>query len=461
MGGGPAGLAAAAELLRFGQDVTLFECSAQLGGMLNQALPDFRLPREVVEQDLKYILDLGLKTRLNRTWGRDFSVDDLFKEGFQAVIIAVGLPEAVDLDVPGRDLEGAYLGLDFLRQAKSGKINQLSGPVVVIGGGSVAVDAAMTALRKGGSPVTMVCLEAPEEIPAHPAELKAAREEGVNVHHRWGALRIEGRRRGGHVVEITLQRCLRVFDEQRRFAPILDPTITITLPARQVILAIGQRLPAEMKSILTTRPGVFLAGDALTGSSSIVSAMASGKLAAEQVQAFWGMETVNIPSPTLGFPSDRGFIGPDEHFHSRLRAVPEILSPTERALTFEPYEQTLTPDQAREEAARCLRCHLRAMLIKAPLPPDLWRPFQESLRMEIPSKEGVLILADQAKKTIQISGSANLNMTFRDLLTNLPNAVFCRWELDPMFTKRESELIGAHLAAHGEMPGGGELDDLF
>ncbi len=125
------------------------------------------------------------------------------------------------------------------------------------------------------------------------------------------------------------------------------------------------------------------------------------------------------------------------------------------------YEATLTRDQALEEAARCLSCHLRALLEQPLLPPDPWRPFEPELAEEVPAAEGVLVLADQSRKTVKIMGAEDIKSALSGLLDDGFEAAFCRWELDPMFTKRESELIQFHLQAFGEMPGGSELDDLF
>ena len=127
----------------------------------------------------------------------------------------------------------------------------------------------------------------------------------------------------------------------------------------------------------------------------------------------------------------------------------------------EVFEATLDTEAAREEAARCLRCHLRASMLKSPLPPDPWRPFELTVLEEIPSSEGVIILADEERKTLKIAGASDINQAASDLLNEGFQAAVCRWELDPMYTKRESELLQQYLQEHGEMPGTDDLDDLF
>jgi len=178
VGGGPAGLAAAADLLRMGHKVTIIDSDHLLGGMLRQSIPGFRLPDEVIDRDLRYLFDLGLDVRLGVRLGSDTTPDRLRQEGFDAVVLAVGLAEAAPMNIEGEKLEGIERGLDLLREAKCSGDRKFSAEVVVIGGGSVAVDAAMTARRMGAGQVTMVCLEEPDEMPAARDELDAAIEEG-------------------------------------------------------------------------------------------------------------------------------------------------------------------------------------------------------------------------------------------------------------------------------------------
>ncbi len=154
------------------------------------------------------------------------------------MVIAVGLPEAVVLNVEGEQLDGVIPGLDFLRDGAAGNVRKMTDPVVVVGGGSVAVDTTMTALRMGAQNVTMVCLESPDEIPASKSELKDALEEGVRIMHRWGIAEITG---NGSVDGVVLKRCSRVFDNQGRFNPEYDETTTESIPAATVLIAIGQR----------------------------------------------------------------------------------------------------------------------------------------------------------------------------------------------------------------------------
>jgi len=456
IGGGPAGLAAAAELLRWGHSVTIFDKADKLGGMLRQTIPKFRLPNSVIDRDLEYLFDLGLETKLGVAFGSELNANNLTAIGFNAVVIAVGLPEAMSLNVEGEQLEGVIPGLDFLREGAVGNVRKMTDPVVVIGGGSVAVDTAMTALRMGAQDVTMVCLESPDEIPASKSELNDALEEGVKVMHRWGIAEITG---NGRVNSVLLKRCVRVFDNQGRFNPEYDETTTESIPASTVLIAIGQRVDPETKQNIVVSPEVFIAGDVATGPSSIVKAMADGKRIAVDVDKYLGGEGHKLQLESL-FSADP-HIGKIEGFARLERLEPNQTNISERVKSFDIYESTFSKDAAVDESLRCLRCQLRASLMKTPLPPDPWHIFDADVLADIPESEGVIILADEDKKTVKIAGALNIRMAVQELLDDGYEAAVCRWELDPMFTKRESELLQAHLQAFGELPGTDDMDDLF
>ncbi len=456
IGGGPAGIAAAAELLKRGHKVVIFERDEKLGGMLRQTIPNFRLPERVIERDLKYLEALGLNSRTGIDFGGDNDLNKLKADGYEAVIIAVGLSRPVSLGLEGEELAGVAYGLDFLRKAADKKIDKLSGDVVVIGGGNVAVDAAMTAKRMGALKVKMICLEQPGEMPAYSDELDAAVEEGVQISHGWGVERIEGK--DGSVSKVILKKCVSVFDENGKFNPKYDAATQTEVPVDYLIIAIGQKIEDSLKDCLKKPEDVFIAGDVATGPSSIVKAMADGVRAAKEANAFLG----GYPAPEYKkYAKESKRIGRDPEFHLRTRAEPEQLSVPERIKTTDVFYSTLTAEQAREEAARCMRCNLRATLLKAPPPPDPWFEFNSDLVAQIPEIEGVLILADEDKKSVKIAGSSDLKSAFDELIDEDFDAAFCRWEINPMYTQRESELIQAHLQAYGEIPGGDELDDLF
>ena len=457
VGGGPAGLAAAADLLRWGHSVTMFDREEKLGGMLRYAIPRFRLPEEVINRDLKYLFDLGLEIRTCSELGRNLDIDRLYSDGFDAVIIAVGLSKAASLCVDGEDLNGIETGLSLLRRAVLGEVENVVDPVVVIGGGSVAVDTAMTARRLGASQVTMVCLEAPEEMPATGEELDNALEEGILLMHRWGVKAFDGE--DGRVTGVRLKRCTRVFDVQGNFNPEYDDSIGETIPAASVIISVGQCADVLVKPLLEAREGLFTAGDIATGASSIVRAMADGRRTAAEVDGYLG--GIGHAEDVLPLYESSGKLDRDIDFAARSRVVPERVDPLERIRMMEVFESTLTPEQAHSEAERCLHCQLRAALLKSPLPPDPWHSFSPEILEKIPDAEGVVILADEEHKTLKIVGAMNINAIIGELLDDGYEAALCRWELDPMYTKRESEMLQAYLQAYGELPGSDDMDDLF
>jgi NADPH-dependent glutamate synthase beta subunit-like oxidoreductase/NAD-dependent dihydropyrimidine dehydrogenase PreA subunit len=463
IGSGPAGLAAAGELLRAGHEVTIYERDAKLGGMLRQTLPAYRLPSGVIDRDLDYLLKLGLRHQTGVELGKDVTVDSL-RDQHDAVILAIGLPKSVALQVAGSDLEGVIGGLEFLASTPETSARKVSGRVVVIGGGNVAIDSARVARRLGTLEVIVVCLESADEMPAFDDEVAEALEEGIEIRYRWGIEKIEGVH--GKVEAVVLKRCLSVFDSQGKFRPEYDPSVTESLSTDSVIVAIGQKSDDGWKGFKPTQEGVFTAGDMATGATSIVQAMADGKKAARLAMVYLEKST---SSPSSDVSRDKnipagvaiGRIGRDEDFLKRPRVTPDRIPVQVRMASMEPYEATYTSEQARLEASRCLRCHLRARITPSPLPPDPWIKFSYDSLDAVPTTEGVLLLADSSRKITRINGSSNLRNALEDALRDRAEASYCRWELDPMFTKRESELLQAHLKEFGSMPGGGDLDDLF
>jgi len=459
IGGGPAGLAAAADLLRAGHQITLFDRSEQLGGMLRVAIPDFRLPDQVIDRDLKYLMALGLEIRLGMEINDDFVLQRLLYDGFDAVVLAVGRPKSARLGVEGEDLENVMPGLIFLNKAAERMAPRLDGDVIVIGGGNVAVDVARTARRLGSAQVKMICLETRAEIPAFAEELDEAALEGVEIITGWGVSYFNSE--NGKVREIVLKKCIRVFDEKRCFNPAYDPERRLSLPANWVIVAIGQSIESKIHPNLLNRPGVFAAGDFVLGSSSIVKAMADGRKAAQKVNEYLGCPDF-VPNDFRQYQKiDSGYLGRDPEFHRRQRPIPDRLALAARLQTMQPVETTLTAEQARAEAHCCLKCHLRATISPAPLPPDEWKRFEAGLELSVPQVEGVLILADATRKPVKITGVEDIRAACAKLITDKFAAAYCRWEADPMFTKRESELIQAHLQNYGEIPDADELDELF
>ncbi len=383
VGGGPAGLTAARDLALRGYSVTLFEAAEKLGGTMRSAIPAYRLPDDVLDRDIEEILAAGFEVRLGQALGRDFSLEDLRQEGFQAVFLALGCSRAVPLrtntegsPLEGRDLEGVQLGLDFLRQVKQTGQPRLHGRVVVIGGGNVAIDVAMCARRQGAHEVEIVCLEKREEMPAHSWEVMEALEEGIDLRPGWGVYRILGA--DGRVSGLVLQECLSVFDAQKRFSPRFGPHRQ-EIQADFVLIAIGQqadlsflpdrsplwsadgrRLAADSLTLQTPVGWIFAGGDLVTGPTSVVEAVAQGHQAAESIHRYLQGEDMAAYRARLEEqrkrkpePAPR----PDRWFARQERVRPERL-PVGQRYAYEEIEQTLSAEQAMQEARRCLSCGL-------------------------------------------------------------------------------------------------------
>jgi len=480
IGSGPAGLAAAHFLRRLGREVTIFEAEPEAGGMLRYGIPQYRLPRTTLDKDLQLLTHQGIEIRTNSALGREVNLDDLRESGFSAVILAAGAGAAKTLSLPGDDLDGVLAGVGFLHDVSDGDVPtaEVAGRrVLVIGGGNVAVDAARSALRLGAASVVMACLETPDEIPAYPEEVESALAEGIEILHSWGPEHILGKK--GRVRAVRLVRCASVFDEAGRFAPSFDQTITREVAADAVIVAIGQEVQPETRKLPdldfaaagflrvdTKNPtagaaDVFACGDLALGPSSVVRAVASGRRAAEAADLFLG-GSGDIPS-ILEPEEPHQWIGPAVGFASRVRAEPATEPASVRIGGFTEVESTLESARVLEEAGRCLQCDLRLRISAPFLPPPPWLELSEEAVAKIPALAGVYQLLGADKVATKIVGIADLAQGLRGELGTADPAPFFVYESDPMYTKRESELIQQFLAVHGRMPSGGEddLDDLF
>ncbi|MEW5728848.1 MAG: FAD-dependent oxidoreductase, partial [Pseudomonadota bacterium] len=230
VGSGPAGLSAAYYLALLGHAVTVYEEAEEAGGMLRYGIPAYRLPTEVLNQEIDHIRSLGVTIR---TGARVERLDDL-KRDHDAIFVAAGLQKSRAIPLDGIDRPFVGQGIDFLKSVRAGKNPRVGPHVVVIGGGNVAMDVALTARRQGGQQVEVYCLESRAEMPASPHEQHEALEEGIVFNNGWGPVRITADHR------IAFQRCLRVFDDQRRFAPQFDPEQVRTVPTDTILLAVGQ-----------------------------------------------------------------------------------------------------------------------------------------------------------------------------------------------------------------------------
>ena len=481
VGSGPAGLTAAFFLKRKGHDVTIFEAASSPGGMLRYGIPAYRLPENVLDEEIQDIIDIGIEIKTGSPVGKGLTLSDLLNDGYDAALLAVGKQKSVTLDIEGSNLQGVVDGLEFLRSIRENQEVALEEPVIVIGGGNVAIDVARSARRLGIDNVQLVCLERREEMPAHDWEIEEALEEGISICNSLGPKRILGDNEA--VCGAELMRCTSVFDQAGKFAPIYDPDDTTTIDAGTIILAIGQCFDADVldddtKSLLgserqlniknkngeTAIQGLFACGDAAGDSVNVIEAIASARCAAMSIDSFMGGNGDLTQELSPALEPDAG-IGSDDDFCNRMRVLEARLPAQERIQDFKPFVSPFDDEEALIEAGRCLQCDLRLGISAVVLPPDPWHSINLDEAEGLPESSGVYQLADENKKVIAIKGVENLRSAMLELVESTGSAVFFLWEKDPMFTKRESELIQQHLQQFGELPGAGtstdDLDDLF
>jgi hypothetical protein len=346
---------------------------------------------------------------------------------------------------------------------------------LIVGGGSVAVDCAMTALRLGASEATMCSLESREELPAQPEELELALEEGVRLMPSWGPSRLM--ERDGEVSGLELVRCTAAFDAQGRFSPRFDAAQRQLVDGEAVILAVGQEVdrevlrglagleegqgpvPGKDSEFATGVEKLFACGDALSTTTTVIDAIRSGRDAALVVDRALGGD--GAPSEPRRTGRGDARIGPAEGFAAWERVGVERRPAETRRSDWDEIAAGLDREAARAEAARCLQCDLRLDLSDAPRPPERVFELCEEQLERVPSAAGVFRLYDAERAVYAIIGTADLRGALEERL-DAEQATFFDFETDEMYTARESELLQQHLAAHGELPPGeDDLDDLF
>ena len=383
IGGGPAGLTCAYYLRRLGHSPTIIESLPKLGGALQYGIPAYRLPKEILDWEIQGILSLGIEVKLNTEFGKDITYEQLMEEGFEALFIATGTPRPYWTRVPGEDLQGVIAGIEFLRDIGLGKEIRLGKKIVVIGGGNVAIDVALSSLRLPGvEEVHMVCLEKRDEMPAWEHEIHDALSEGVVLHNSWGPKEMLGS--NGKVIGVEFKRCVSVFDENGRFSPKYDESELMKLDADNVIVTIGQGTDIEFlktsdvlsqiettprgtivinpDTMQTNIPHIFASGEIVTGPNIAVQAIAGGRKAAWAIHQFLkqkekGEDLIVRPIENLRKEAL------DLADRDVLKTVPKVpreqmqrLSVEERKKNFKEVNLGLTEEQALRAAKRCLNC---------------------------------------------------------------------------------------------------------
>ncbi|MBE9482610.1 MAG: FAD-dependent oxidoreductase [Chloroflexi bacterium] len=387
VGSGPAGLTAAYYLTKLGHSTTVFESLPVTGGMMRVGIPRYRLPAKILDDEIEEIKSIGVEIKTNT---KIESLDVLLKDGYDAILVTVGAHQGIKIPLPGSDLDGVLINTSFLRDVSLGKEVKTGKAVVVVGGGNVAFDCARTALRLGATDVHLACLECKDGMLARADEIEEGEEEGVIIHASHAFVKIVGD--NGHVTGIECRDVQSFeFDSLGRLRVEAIPGSEHILSADTVIFAVGQvpelglidgidgiktarRRFVEVDSVTmaTGREGIFAAGDAVTGTTSIIEAIDAARRAATYIDRYLGgsgdidevLVDVEEPNPKLG--REEGF--------ADIQKLPmPCLTVEQRSDNFNMIELGLGEDEATKEAARCLQCDLRLKISEPVSPPTKTR----------------------------------------------------------------------------------------
>ena len=368
IGGGPAGLSCAYYLATMGYKPTVFEKNEFPGGMLRYGIPSYKLEKKVIDAEIDIMREIGVDIRCGVEVGKDVTIESLRKEGYKGFYVAIGCQGGRLPGISGETLKGTTTAIDFLHDANCGD-KKVTGNVVVVGGGNVAIDAARVAKRSGAASVTMLSLETEDIMPASLEERREAREDGVVINPGWGPKEVLGTDK---VTGIVFKKCTSVFDADHKFAPKYDESQLITLDADLVIFAIGQTVilkdllkdtkvefvrgvypVADKLTYQTAEEDIFVGGDLFTGPKFAIDAIAAGKEAAESLHRY-----VQHGHMTIG-RNRRDFIELDKDdilVESYDNGSRQVEGHDNANGPFREYTQTLTEEQVRKETARCLSC---------------------------------------------------------------------------------------------------------
>ncbi|MFZ5649319.1 MAG: NAD(P)-binding protein [Bacillota bacterium] len=373
IGSGPAGLSAAYQLVLRGFGVTVFEAREKAGGMLRYGIPEYRLPKKIVDQEIELLKKLGVEIKTNTPLGPGLTVQDIKQQGYDSVFIAIGAQKGQKLNIPGEDLKGVLIGVDYLSRVNSGEKVETGRRVAVIGGGNTAMDAARTALRNGAAEVTVYYRRTFEEITAAKDEIHEAREEGIVFRTLVGPLAFF--EKNGKVAGIEfIENSLGEPDSSGRRSPVPVAGSQFSVEVDTVIVAVGQvpekiegleaalgrgyRIEADKYTLSTSLAGVFAGGDAVTGPATVIEAIGAGKLAAASIdRCLSAGDAPREETAAEEREEDKVVDFPATHFQIPIkRHEPAQSDPSERIKCFDEVVSALGETEASEEAERCLNC---------------------------------------------------------------------------------------------------------
>ena len=368
IGSGPGGLACAYELVKNGYPVTVFEAAPKSGGMMRYGIPEYRLPKHVLDDEINYIEELGVEIKTNTPVE---NLEDIFNQGYKAIFMSTGAWTSQTLNIPDEDAKGVIYALEFLKQVNSGETVALGEKVAVIGAGSVAIDAARLSLRLGAKEVNLICLESTDltckdRMPAQDMEIEQAQEEGVIIHPSLGVAKILTDEE--KVTGLETVSCVSVIDSEGRFAPEFSEGPAPMIQADTVIVAIGQKpdekgfaeldktplgtLKVDETTLETSIQGVFAGGDVVSGPADVISAVAAGKQAAISIELYLAGMDLKESRPA---PLQRIEEVPKEGVEKEARQVIPVLEPAKRK-TLAEVELGYEDQTAMRESQRCLHC---------------------------------------------------------------------------------------------------------
>ncbi|MBR3565844.1 MAG: FAD-dependent oxidoreductase [Paludibacteraceae bacterium] len=369
IGGGPAGLSCAYYLATMGYKPTVFEKNEQPGGMLRYGIPSYKLEKNIIDAEIDIMREIGVEIKTGVEIGKDITIQQLREQGYKGFYVAIGCQGGRLPGIEGETLEGTTTAIDFLHNANCGDM-KISGKVVVVGGGNVAIDAARVAMRSGASEVTMLSLETEDIMPASLEERREAREDGVVINPGWGPKEVKGENE--KVKGIVFKKCTSVFNAEHKFAPEYDESQLLTLDADIVIFAIGQTVVlkdllkdtkveffrgvyplADKLTYQTAEPDIFVGGDVFTGPKFAIDAIAAGKEAAESLHRYVQHGHMTIGRNRRDFIElNKQDIVVESYDNSSRQQAVDIAQKNK----FAEYHGTLTEEQVRKETARCLGC---------------------------------------------------------------------------------------------------------
>ncbi|MCX8030078.1 MAG: FAD-dependent oxidoreductase [Thermodesulfovibrionales bacterium] len=372
IGGGPSGLTAANDLVSAGYNVTIYEKHPVLGGMLASAIPPYRLPRELLKEDIEDVISKSVEVKTNCEVGKTITLNEIISK-HDATLIAIGLSDSRSLNIPGIEGEGVLLAIPFLTEIAFGGKPKIGNNVLVIGGGNVAVDVARSARRLGVKNVSMVCLESAEEMPAWKWEIDEALEEGITIFNRFGPKAVK--RKDGKVEGLEVVKVKSVFDEMGRFNPTFYEDQLSSIEADTIIITIGQmanlsllkdsplktdergRIQWDPDTQMTNVKGVFVAGEVVTGPGSAIAAVANGHRSALAIHLYLKGEEIKGKLPS----QEREKLPPlpvcvVEKIDPQPRQQIKHLPPEVRCDTFTHFEIGYDEEHALKEASRCRGC---------------------------------------------------------------------------------------------------------